>query len=69
MFLDINGLQVEIYNPSSNKWSILNVTMQRGRAALGAAILNGKLYACGGDAGETFKTCSTVEVYDFEVKQ
>ncbi|XP_058795570.1 ring canal kelch protein-like [Phymastichus coffea] len=60
---------IERYDPSTNQWSILSASMQQGRAGLGAAVLDGKLYACGGDLTEVSCTSSTVEVYDVENKQ
>ena len=43
-------------------WETLNSTIKTKRFGFGAAVLNGKIYVCGGSSN--FKRLNSVEVYD-----
>jgi N-acetylneuraminic acid mutarotase len=53
---------VQIFDPGSNSWSV-GTPLPTGRAELGAAVLNGQIFAIGGVA-EGAGTTNLVEVYD-----
>ena len=59
--LKVSLSSVECYDPVTNAWSRLS-PMPTARGALGAATLNGKIYAVGG--GDFNVALDTVEVYD-----
>ena len=53
----LGQLQVERYDPQRDCWKTLP-SLQKGRIGDGAAVLNGKIFVCGGENN------NTVEVYD-----
>ena len=59
---------VEQYDPILNKWTVLPNRLTNKRRASGAAVLNNKIYVCGGYTGTSFgydtPTTNTIEVYD-----
>ena len=57
---------VEVYDPTSNTWSMLDAKLNKEREGLGIAVLNNKIYAVGGFNGRDGSTIilNTVEVYD-----
>lgn len=59
--LKVSLSSVECYDPITNTWTSLT-PMPTARGALGAATLNGKIYAVGG--GDFHVALDTVEVYD-----
>lgn len=54
-------LKVEKFNPTTGIWKPVKPMLSK-RCRLGVAVLNDKLYVCGGYDGATF--LQTVEVYD-----
>lgn len=57
--------QVERYNPETDQWTILDSRMNEERSNFGAAVLNGKLFVCGGSRiALPFNPLNSVEVYD-----
>ena len=55
---------VDIYDPIKSEWS-LGPQMEARRSTLGAAVLNGRLYAVGGFDGST--GLNTAEVFNEKV--
>jgi N-acetylneuraminic acid mutarotase len=60
-----NGLErlstVEVFEPETKKWKRV-APISKPRSALGSAVLNNRLYVCGGYDG--FQSSDTVEMYD-----
>ena len=52
-----------MYDLENDKWKILKSSMKTPRYECGAAVLNGKIYVCGGRDGND-RILRTVEVYD-----
>lgn len=58
-------LQVERYDPRTNKWKYMKSDLREKRSGAGVAVLNKKIYVCGGhDGGDN--SLDTVECYDPE---
>ena len=53
---------MERYDIGNDSWETLNPLMKTARLGFGAAVLNGKIYVCGGHTGNEF--LKSVEVYD-----
>ena len=54
--------QTERYNLARDEWEPLKSTMKTARYDHGAAVLNGKIYVCGGSDDK--RHLDSVEVYD-----
>lgn len=56
---------MEKYDPAKDQWTILDSRMNEERSNFGAAVLNGKLFVCGGSRiALPFSPLDSVEVYD-----
>ncbi|XP_016840625.1 kelch-like protein 17 [Nasonia vitripennis] len=61
---------VERYDPAKDQWTILDSRMNEERSNFGAAVLNGKLFVCGGSRiALPFSPLNSVEVYDSTINR
>lgn len=54
---------MERYDAVLDEWTIIDARMKKARSRFAAAVLNGKLYVCGGWDGDR-GNLNSVEVYD-----
>lgn len=55
---------MERYDPQIDEWTILDSTMNQGRYGFCAAVLDGKIYACGGYGKNDREVLKSVERFD-----
>ncbi len=56
--------KMHVYDPVSDTWDTIKAAMHTGRNSFASCLLNGKIYAIGGQSISCYENLASIEVYD-----